>query len=74
MTYDMEKHCLVKTGATVTEKGWKFTSNGNWNVNYGGDLKALSRDGANIEVVGSTICLFLENTKATQGVIYATVE
>ena len=74
MTYDMEKHCLVKTGATVTENGWKFTSNGNWNVNYGGDLKALSRDGANIEVVGSTICLFLENTKTSQGVIYATVE
>lgn len=74
MTYDMEKHCLVKTGATVTENGWKFTSNGNWDVNYGGDLKALERNGANIEIAGSTICLFLENTKTTQGVVYATVE
>lgn len=74
MTYDMEKHCLVKTDAPVTENGWKFTSNGNWDVNYGGDLKALSRGGANIEVVGSTICLYLENTKTTQGVVYATVE
>lgn len=74
LTYDTENHCLVKKGATVTENGWKFTSNGTWDVNYGGDLKNLTRNGANITAVGTTIRFYLENTKASQGVVYATVE
>lgn len=74
MTYSKDDHCLVFENATVTEAGWKFTSNGNWDVNYGGDLQNLSRGGDNITTAGSTIRLYLENTKKTDGKVYCTVE
>ncbi|GEM_PF-6067734 len=66
MTYNKDAHCLEITGAAVTDAGWKFTSNGNWDVNYGGELNNLTRDGANITMTGSTIRLFLERTKANK--------
>ena len=72
MTWDAENYCYVITNAGVTANGWKFTANNDWGINLGGDLTALTANGANISAVGKTIKLY--PTRKTSDNIYATVE
>lgn len=72
MTWDAENYCYVITGAGVTTNGWKFTANNDWGINLGGDIKALTQDGSNIEQAGSTIKLY--PTRKTSDSIYCTIE
>ncbi len=76
LTYNKDAHCLEITGASVNANGWKFTSNGNWDVNLGGDLNDLQYNGGNLSAVGTTIRLYLERTKSTKDdfKLHATVE
>ena len=78
LSYDTDEHCLIIRNASVTEDGWKFTSNGNWDLNYGAaggtNLSELTPNGDNITVVGTTIRLYLENTKTAGDKPHATVE
>ncbi len=72
MQWDAENFCYVITGAGVTDKGWKFTTNNSWDVNLGGDLSNLEGNGPNISAVGTTIKLY--PTRKTSDNIYCTVE
>ncbi|MCH5309507.1 MAG: DUF5115 domain-containing protein [Prevotella sp.] len=72
MTWDAENYCYVITGAGVTTNGWKFTANNDWGINLGGDVNALTQDGANIEKAGTTIKLY--PTRKTSDSIYCTIE
>ena len=72
MQWDAENFCYVITGAGVTDKGWKFTTNNSWDVNLGGDLGNLEGNGSNISAVGTTIKLY--PTRKTSDNIYCTVE
>ena len=72
MTWNDADLCFEKTGATVTDAGWKFRMNGDWAVNLGGDLNDLQPDGSNIAVAGSTIKLY--PCRTTSNNIYCTVE
>lgn len=46
--------------AALSSAGWKFAMNGSWDINLGGDPEALSFDGANLTLEGSTVTLNLE--------------
>lgn len=72
MTWNATDYCFEISNAGVTADGWKFAANNDWAINLGGDLTALTQDGANISAVGKTIRLY--PTRRTSGSIYATVQ
>lgn len=72
MTWDKENACYTITGAGVTANGWKFTANNGWDYNLGGDINDLTKDGANISTVGTTIKLY--PCRTTSDKMYCTIE
>lgn len=67
MTWDTAKKVFTVT-LDLTAKSFKFRANEGWDVNYGGDLNALSAGGANIAVPSDgnyTVTFDPWNLKAT---------
>ncbi len=50
MTWDATKKVLKATLVLKSSGSFKFRANDGWDINYGGDLNALSAGGANISV------------------------
>lgn len=72
MTWNAEELCYEAQNPGVTAAGWKFRLNGDWAINFGGALDNLTKDGSNIDVVGTTVKFY--PTRSTKDNIYCTVE
>lgn len=72
MTWNAAELCYEAQNPGVTAAGWKFRMNGDWAINYGGALDNLTKDGSNIDAVGTTVKFY--PTRSTKDNIYCTVE
>lgn len=72
MTWNADELCYEAQNPGITAAGWKFRMNGDWAVNYGGALDNLTKDGSNIDAVGTTVKFY--PTRSTKDNIYCTVE
>ena len=53
MTYNTEEGCWEVTTDQVSGE-YKFRANHDWAINWGGDVKGLTQDGANLNIDGGT--------------------
>jgi starch-binding outer membrane protein SusE/F len=53
MTWDAANHVFTATLTATAAGGFKFRANGLWDLNYGGDLNALTQGGDNIAITAA---------------------
>ena len=72
MTWNADEYCFEATNVGITTGAWKFRVNGGWDINLGGTIQNLVKDGGNLTETGNTIKLY--PTRKTSESIYCTVK
>ena len=72
MTWNADEYCFEATNVGITTGSWKFRINNGWDINLGGTIQNLVKDGANLTETGNTIKLY--PTRKTSESIYCTVK